>query len=85
MKKIIVIISALLMPILFGCSGKKAAPQDGTYTYSVQKIWDKGTHAAFTSLIEFNGKYYCSFREGYWFSSEDHFTATGSCYPSRGT
>lgn len=31
----------------------------------VTKIWDKGTHAAFTSLVKFKGKYYCSFREGY--------------------
>ena len=37
----------------------------GSYSYSVERIWDRGTHAAFTSLIEFNGRYYCSFREGY--------------------
>ena len=57
MKKILIIVSALLLPVLFGCAPKKAATQEGTYTYSVQKIWDEGTHAAFTSLIEFNGKY----------------------------
>nr|MCR4921809.1 hypothetical protein [Bacteroidaceae bacterium] len=34
-------------------------------TVSVDKIWDEGTHAAFTSLVKFNGKYYCAFREGY--------------------
>ena len=34
-------------------------------TVTVDKIWDEGTHAAFTSLIKVNGKYYCSFREGY--------------------
>lgn len=26
-------------------------------------IWDKVPHAAFTDLIEYNGKYYCCFRE----------------------
>ncbi|MDR2953896.1 MAG: hypothetical protein LBV43_02310 [Prevotella sp.] len=31
---------------------------------SIKKIWDNGKHCAFTSLIKFNGKYYCSFREG---------------------
>ena len=31
---------------------------------SVKKIWDNGKHNAFPSIIEFKGKYYCSFREG---------------------
>ncbi len=30
---------------------------------SVERIWDRAAHNAFTSLIEFNGKFYCSFRE----------------------
>lgn len=34
-------------------------------TVNVEKIWDNGTHAAFTSLIKYRGQYYCSFREGY--------------------
>ena len=32
--------------------------------YDVRKIWDNGSHCAFTSLIRFKGQYYCSFREG---------------------
>lgn len=28
-------------------------------------IWDNGMHNAFTDLIEFDGTYYCCFREGY--------------------
>lgn len=31
---------------------------------SVQKIWDKGEHAAFTDLIEYRGNLFCAFREG---------------------
>lgn len=31
---------------------------------SVKKIWSNGIHNAFPSIIEFKGKYYCSFREG---------------------
>ncbi|MGV3763065.1 sialidase family protein [Parapedobacter sp.] len=31
---------------------------------AVTKIWDEGGHNAFTDLIRFNGKFYCSFREG---------------------
>ncbi|MDR2040022.1 MAG: hypothetical protein LBQ60_19030 [Bacteroidales bacterium] len=32
--------------------------------YTVTKIWDAATHNAFTDLIRYNGKYYCTFREG---------------------
>ncbi len=31
---------------------------------SVDRIWDRAEHNAFTGLIEFNNKFYCSFREG---------------------
>jgi hypothetical protein len=30
---------------------------------SVQKIWDRGPHNAFTDLIRWRGKWYCTFRE----------------------
>lgn len=30
----------------------------------IKKIWDKADHSAFTDLIYFKGKFYCSFREG---------------------
>ncbi len=30
---------------------------------SVERIWDRAAHNGFTSLIEFNGKLYCAFRE----------------------
>ena len=33
-------------------------------SYSVEKIWDNGMHNAFTSIVEFKGEYYISFREG---------------------
>ncbi len=35
-----------------------------THCVEVSKIWDNGSHSAFTSLIKFKGEYYCSFREG---------------------
>lgn len=31
---------------------------------SVQKIWDRAPHNAFTDLIRFQGQWYCAFREG---------------------
>jgi hypothetical protein len=30
----------------------------------VARIWDKAPHSAFTDLIRFKGKFYCTFREG---------------------
>ncbi|MGV8091110.1 MAG: hypothetical protein AB2L24_04510 [Mangrovibacterium sp.] len=32
--------------------------------YTVEKIWDAAPHNAFTDLIKFRNKYYCTFREG---------------------
>ena len=40
---------------------------------SVQKIWDKAPHNAFTDLIKFNGRWFCVFREG-----EGHVSPDGS-------
>ena len=31
---------------------------------SVRKIWDKARHCAFTDLIRYQGKWFCTFREG---------------------
>jgi len=31
--------------------------------FTVRKIWDKAPHNAFTDLIRFDGKFYCTFRE----------------------
>lgn len=53
-----------LLPFLLALIGSAALAQTKT-TVTVDKIWDNGTHAAFTSLIEYRGHYYCSFRESY--------------------
>lgn len=39
----------------------------------VRKIWDQGKHNAFTDLIRFQNKWYCTFRE-----SEGHVGGDGS-------
>jgi hypothetical protein len=31
---------------------------------SIERIWDRSAHSAFTDLVRFNGKLYCGFREG---------------------
>lgn len=53
---------SILFTILISLIGWNITAQK--ITYSVQKIWDNNSYAAFTSLIKFQGKYYCSFREG---------------------
>lgn len=52
---------------LLSCAGvltaqQPAAPVTATLV-SVEKIWDKGTHNAFTDLIRFQNLFYCCFRE----------------------
>ncbi len=37
---------------------------DGQGIFEVRKIWDQAPHNAFTDLIEYKGKFYCTFREG---------------------
>lgn len=51
----------LLLVILLVCAPSILAQ---THCVEVSKIWDNGSHSAFTSLIKFKGDYYCSFREG---------------------
>lgn len=34
------------------------------YLISIERIWDRAQHNAFTDLVDFNGKLYCTFREG---------------------
>jgi len=52
---------------LCGCSAtemnKNSGPGGLPKIVSVEKIWDKAPHNAFTDLIRFQGKWYCTFRE----------------------
>ncbi len=45
--------------VLLAGPAHAAAPE----IISVEKIWDKGGHNAFTDLIRWQGKWYCTFRE----------------------
>jgi hypothetical protein len=40
---------------------------------SVERIWDKAPHNAFTDLVRFNNRFFCVFREG-----EKHVSADGA-------
>ncbi len=44
-------------------SASSASAQTQHISYTVDKIWGNGQHCAFTSIAEFQGKYYVTFRE----------------------
>lgn len=52
--------AALLVCLLFVTPVAAQKPK----LVSVKKIWDKGKHNAFTDLVRFRGKFFCTFREG---------------------
>ena len=50
-----------LLVFSLNCIAQNSAAHDALI--SVERIWDRAAHNAFTSLIEFDGKMYCAFRE----------------------
>ena len=52
--------SALLLWSTLGVTLAEGSPE----IVSVEKIWDRGAHNAFTDLIRFEGQWFCTFREG---------------------
>ena len=45
----------------------------GAQLVSVQKIWDRAPHSAFTDLVRFQDRWFCTFREG-----ESHVSSDGT-------
>ncbi|MEW6305341.1 MAG: exo-alpha-sialidase [Verrucomicrobiota bacterium] len=63
----------LTLALLAGVISSNAADKNGFgEILSVKKIWDAGKHNAFTDLIRFKGKWYCTFRE-----ADDHVGGDG--------
>jgi hypothetical protein len=50
--------------VLAGISLPVQAAPPAAKIVSVQKIWDKAPHCAFTDLVYWNGQFVCAFREG---------------------
>jgi hypothetical protein len=63
---------ALLAPLLLLVLFALPSPAPSAEIISVQKIWDAGKHNAFTDLIRFQERWYCSFRE-----ADDHVGGDG--------
>ena len=55
--------AAAIFLVLSGFSPVNCA-ESGKIQADVRKIWDSAPHSAFTDLIRFKGRFYCSFREG---------------------
>ena len=62
MKKIILLSLALCLFIVYAKA--QNSPPEQQAILSVERIWDRAAHNAFTDLIFFNDKFYCAFREG---------------------
>src|SRR5512147_520738 len=51
----------LIVPFFLALS--RPVPAAEPKTLEVRKIWDAGQHNAFTDLIRWHGKWFCTFRE----------------------
>jgi hypothetical protein len=55
---------ALIFLIILASESFSQISDPNNAIISVERIWDRAGHNAFTDLIFFNGKFFCSFREG---------------------
>jgi len=53
----------LVIVILFSINSLAQNSPEHDAILSVERIWDRAAHNAFTSMVDFNGKLYCAFRE----------------------
>jgi hypothetical protein len=55
-----------LLPLILLLAATAAAQESAAQKYllSIERIYDRAPHSAFTDLAEFNGQLYCAFREG---------------------
>ncbi len=58
-----VFLNCALCLLLFQLQGISQNTPEHDAIISVERIWDRAAHNAFTSLIEFDGTMYCAFRE----------------------
>jgi hypothetical protein len=57
-------LSAMAPHFTGACGAIAAETSEQRLVVSVERIWDRAGHSAFTDLIRFNGQLYCTFREG---------------------
>src|SRR5687768_14482296 len=54
----------LIITGLTACAADRPARAAEPQLVSVQKIWDRAPHNAFTDLVRWRDRWYCAFREG---------------------
>lgn len=62
-KSILLVLVSIFMLTSFDSNGQNKINSEPP-NITVRKIWDKAPYNAFTDLLRFNGKFYCTFREG---------------------
>lgn len=62
----------LLLPLFVAVLSAQAAAPAPAEILSVKKIWDQGAHNAFTDLIRWHDRWWCTFRE-----ADDHIGGDG--------
>src|SRR5687767_12730239 len=65
--------AALLVPIVAAFAASFAHAATKAEILEVRKIWDEGRHNAFTDLLRWKDRWWCTFREG-----EDHVGGEGA-------
>ena len=58
------IVSLFWLLLIATLAGQAQETAGQKYLLAVDRIWDQAPHSAFTDLVEFNGRLYCTFREG---------------------
>jgi len=61
-KTSVMVMLAVSAGIALDCAAQETALQ--THVISVERIWDRAAHSAFTDIVRFEGQLYCTFREG---------------------
>jgi hypothetical protein len=57
-----IVVAALFVTVMAAAAADET--DDQKYLVSIERIWDRPAHAAFTDIIALSGDLYCTFREG---------------------
>lgn len=61
-KRSLLILTTLVLLASLPVRGQQTAAQQSLL--AIERIWDRAPHSAFTDLVDFEGRLYCTFREG---------------------
>ena len=61
--KPVIVLSLLFLCLSITIHASAQTTPEQNKLISVERIWDRAGHSAFTDLAYFNGKFFCTFRE----------------------